>query len=54
MKKRLPVLLVILALLLSACDLLPDAGEKPREISEQSVWAICGSTGTRTGAVWQS
>lgn len=40
MKKRLPVLLVILALLLSACDLLPDAGEKPREISEQSVWAM--------------
>ena len=42
-RKRLslPLLaLLLLALLFSACDLLPDAGAKPREMSESSIWAM--------------
>ena len=39
MKKLLPLLLV-LALLLSACDLLPDPNTGSRAASEQSVWAM--------------
>ncbi len=40
MKKRLLAVLLLLALLLAACELLPDVGAKPREISEQSIWAM--------------
>ena len=42
-RKRLslPLLaLLLLALLLSACDLLPDAAARPRAVSEQSIWAM--------------
>ena len=42
-RKRLslPLLaLLLLTLLFSACDLLPDAGAKPREMSESSIWAM--------------
>ena len=39
MKKLLPILLV-LALLLSACDLLPDPSTGSRAVSEQSIWAM--------------
>lgn len=40
MKRNLLTLILALALLLSACELLPDTGEKPREVSEQSIWAM--------------
>ena len=40
MKRNLLTLIMALALLLSACELLPDTGEKPREVSEQSIWAM--------------
>ena len=39
MKKLLSILLA-LALLLAGCNLLPDAGETPRELSESSIWAM--------------
>lgn len=40
MKKRLLLCFLALALLLSACNLLPDAGAKPQAVSEQSIWAM--------------
>ena len=41
MKKRLLAYLTILVLLLSACNLLPDAGGNPRaQASESSIWAM--------------
>ena len=39
MRKLFPILLA-LALLLSACDLLPEPDTSSREMSEQSVWAM--------------
>lgn len=40
MKNRVLSLLLALLLLLAGCDLLPEAGEPPREVSESSVWAM--------------
>ncbi|MBO4420079.1 MAG: FAD:protein FMN transferase [Oscillospiraceae bacterium] len=40
MKKRIFSLLLALALLLAGCNLLPDAGARPRELSESSIWAM--------------
>ena len=40
MKKLLLLCFLALALLLSACNLLPDAGAKPQAVSEQSIWAM--------------
>ena len=39
MKKHLFIILV-LALFLVGCNLLPDAGEQPRALSESSIWAM--------------
>jgi thiamine biosynthesis lipoprotein len=38
--KKLLVLLLVLALLLAACDLLPDPNTGSRAMSEQSIWAM--------------
>ena len=40
MTKRSLACLLIPVLLLAGCNLLPDAGVKPREASEQSIWAM--------------
>ena len=40
MKHRILPILLALALLLSACNLLPEAGAKPRAVSESSIWAM--------------
>ena len=40
MKKRFLPLLLALLLLLAGCELLPDAGEKPRAASNVSIWAM--------------
>jgi thiamine biosynthesis lipoprotein len=40
MKIRVFSLLLALAILLTGCNLLPDAGEQPREVSESSIWAM--------------
>ena len=40
MKQRILPLLLVLLLLLSGCELLPDAGAKPRAASDASIWAM--------------
>ena len=40
MNKRILPVLLVLSLLLCACDLLPDPNEGSRAVSEQSVWAM--------------
>ena len=40
MKRRILPLLLVLLLLLSGCELLPDDGAKPRAASDASIWAM--------------
>ena len=40
MKKRVVLLLLLLALSLAGCNLLPDASMQDRTVSDASIWAM--------------